>query len=191
MTFTHDYKSRLLSLELLTLMMQLELYDIMFFIRCLKDPSASNSFPVESYVHFSSGYTRSAIHLKLKHSLSKTNTVRHLYFNRLPRLWNALPPINLDHNNQEAPPSDLVEFLHFPFSKFQSMLIPLPMSMCEVCKFTNMYILLPYNLRRASVLQSGVPSVHNLVKPFYLSFVLFIVYCKATIIIILKPLFMW
>ena len=69
----------------------------------------------------------------------------------------------IHHNNQEAPPSDLVEFFHFPFSKFQSMLIPLPMSMCEVCKFTHIL----YFPRRASV---RVPSVHNLVK---LSFVLY------------------
>ena len=79
--------------------MQLELCMIlyMFFIRCLKVPDASNTFPLQSYVHFSEGNTRSSTHLMLKHSLSKSNVTGHLYFNRLPRLWNSLPPINLDH----------------------------------------------------------------------------------------------
>ena len=36
--FSSSYKSRLLSLNILPLMMQLEMYDILFFIRCLKDP---------------------------------------------------------------------------------------------------------------------------------------------------------
>ena len=91
--FHSDYKHRLLSLRLLPLMMQLELFDILFFIRCLKDP---DNFSIFSYVDFSEGSTRSSTHFKLKHSLSKSNTTGHFYFNRLPRLWNSLPPINLD-----------------------------------------------------------------------------------------------
>ena len=91
--FHSDYKHRLLSLRLLPLMMQLELFDILFFIRCLKDPY---NFSIFSYVHFSEGSTRSSTHFKLKHSLSKSNTTGHFYYNRLPRLWNSLPPINLD-----------------------------------------------------------------------------------------------
>ena len=93
--FHSDYKHRLLSLRLLPLMMQLELFDILFFIRCLKDPDDSHSLSIFSYVHFSEGSTRSSTHLKLKHSLSKSNTTGHFYFNRLPQLWNSLPPINL------------------------------------------------------------------------------------------------
>ena len=93
-----DYKQRLLTLKLLPHVMQLELIDIMFFIRCLKTPADTiTSFLLHSYVHFSSANTRSTTYLKLKHSLSKTNIIRHFHFNRLPRLWNSLPPINLDH----------------------------------------------------------------------------------------------
>ena len=91
--FHSDYKHRLLSLRLLPLMMQLELFDILFFIRCLKDP---DNFSIFSYVRFSEGSTRSSTHFKLKHSISKSNTTGHFYFNRLPLLWNSLPPINLD-----------------------------------------------------------------------------------------------
>ena len=88
--FHSDYKHCLLSLRLLPLMMQLELFDILFFIRCLKDP---DNFSIFSYVRFSEGSTRSSTHFKLKHSISKSNTTGHFYFNRL---WNSLPPINLD-----------------------------------------------------------------------------------------------
>ena len=49
--YQSDYKQRLQSLNLLPLVMQLELYDIMFFIRCLKFPS--DSFTIQRYVHFS------------------------------------------------------------------------------------------------------------------------------------------
>ena len=94
--FHSDYKSRLTSLHLLPLMMQLELYDIMFFTNCLKNDRKSKTFCVHSYVTLSTSSTLSATHFKLKHSLSKSNTIAHLYFNRLPRLWNSLPTIDLD-----------------------------------------------------------------------------------------------
>ena len=45
-------------------------------------------------------YTRSTTHLKLKHSLSKSFSAGHFYFNRLPRLWNSLPPLDLDQSLQ-------------------------------------------------------------------------------------------
>ena len=90
--YQSDYKHRLQSLKLLPLVMQLEFYDVMFFIRSLKNPS--NTFSIQSFVHFSDANTRSSFHLKLKHSYSKSNTSRHFYFNRLPRLWNSLPPVN-------------------------------------------------------------------------------------------------
>ena len=77
-------------------MMQLELFNILFFIRCLKDPDTSQEFSIHSFVQFSDCNTRSSSHLKLKHFLSKSTTEGHLFFNRLPRLWNSLPPINLE-----------------------------------------------------------------------------------------------
>ena len=94
--FHSSYKNRLQSLKILPLMMQLELYDILFFIRCLKESDVNTAFSIQSYVSFSNSNTRSATHLKLKHSLSKTHAAGHFYFNRLPRLWNSLPPVNMD-----------------------------------------------------------------------------------------------
>ena len=66
--FSSDYKSRLTSLNMLPLMMQLELYDILLFIKSLKYPS--ESFNILDFVSFCSGSSRSAAHLKLQLSWS-------------------------------------------------------------------------------------------------------------------------
>ena len=46
--FSSNYKTRLLSLDLLPLMMMFELNDVLFFINCLKNPS--ESFDIFKYV---------------------------------------------------------------------------------------------------------------------------------------------
>ena len=112
--FNSDYRERLLSLKLLSLMMQFELLDIMFFIRCLKH--SPKEFPILTFIQFSDSNTRSSSHSKLKHSLSKKNLEGHFFFNRLPRLWNSLPPLNFHLSN-----SVIKSHLHSIFwSKFQS-----------------------------------------------------------------------
>ena len=87
--YASDYKSRLISLNLLPLSMVLELNDIVFFLRSLQSPS--DSFDILQFVSFSSTCTRSSSGFKLKHTPSTTNYGRHFYFVRLPHLWNALP----------------------------------------------------------------------------------------------------
>ena len=89
-----DYSDRLLNLNILPLMMQYEISDIMFLVKCIKNPS--NYFNISDFVLFSSSNTRSSAHLKLKHSIPKNNTLRQFYFNRIPRLWNSLPSFDLD-----------------------------------------------------------------------------------------------
>ena len=89
-----DYRDRLLNLNILPLMMQYEISDIMFLVKCIKNPS--NYFNISEFVLFSSSNTRSSAHLKLKHSIPKNNTLRQFYFNRIPRLWNSLPRFDLD-----------------------------------------------------------------------------------------------
>lgn len=91
--YVSNYRERLLALHLLPLMMVFELNDLMFFIRLLKLPPGN--FDVCKYVKFCSSSTRSATYHKLIHSKSKDNITRHQFFNRLPRLWNSLPPIDL------------------------------------------------------------------------------------------------
>ena len=84
----------------------------MFFIKSLKEPS--DSFDILKYVTFCSGRTRSATFFKLKLPSVRTNLERHFYFNRLPRLWNSLPPISTV-NSLYTIKSDLRKFLwsHF------------------------------------------------------------------------------
>ena len=50
--FTSDYTSHLIALKILPLMMQLELYDVMFFIRSLKGPT--ETFNIYDHVTFMS-----------------------------------------------------------------------------------------------------------------------------------------
>ena len=71
-----------------------ELRDIMFFVNSLKSPT--DSFDISSYISFSNSSTRSTMTCKLNHAVSQSVAHRHFYFNRLPRLWNSLPPIDLD-----------------------------------------------------------------------------------------------
>ena len=94
--YTSDYRSRLIALHILPLMMQLELFDVMFFIRCLKAPT--DAFNIYDHVTFHTSSTHSSTHLKLKHVLSRTSCARHFYFNRIPRLWNSLPTFDLDQS---------------------------------------------------------------------------------------------
>ena len=90
--YDSDYKSRLLSLNLLPLMMMYELNDITFFISNVKN--RSESFDIMKYVSFNSSNTRSGGN-KLVHSRATNNSLRNLYFSRLVRLWNALPIFDL------------------------------------------------------------------------------------------------
>ena len=70
-----------------------ELADIVFAIKSLKAPS--RNFNISKFLSFTIGNTRSAAQRKLKHVIVTNNKVKHFYFNRLPRLWNALPPVDL------------------------------------------------------------------------------------------------
>ena len=51
-------------------------------------------------ISFASGDTRAAANHKLQHNRSPTNAINNFYFNRLPRLWNALPVIDLALNTK-------------------------------------------------------------------------------------------
>ena len=87
-----DYRDRLISLEMLPLMMEYEILDIMFLIKSLKNPSSH--FNILDFIIFNISNTRSSSYLKLCHSVSKSNIQGHFYFHRIPRLWNSLPLID-------------------------------------------------------------------------------------------------
>ena len=92
--YTSDYKSRLLKLHILPLMYTLDLNDIMFFIKNLKN--RHDGFDIKSYISFVTGNTRLATSNKLQHNRSTDMMANNFYFNRLPRLWNALPIIDIN-----------------------------------------------------------------------------------------------
>ena len=94
--YTSDYKTRLLKLKLLPLMYLVDLSDVLFFIKSIKLPS--DYFNILHFASFSSSNTRSSSHNKLNHKYSRSNKIRNSYFVRLQRLWNSLPPIEINQS---------------------------------------------------------------------------------------------
>ena len=88
-----DYKDRLIHLHLLPLMMEFEISDIIFLVKSMKNPSAF--FDIFSFIKPCNLSTRSSSSFKLRHSVSKNNSISNSYFNRIPRLWNSLPPLDI------------------------------------------------------------------------------------------------
>ena len=94
--FTDNYRSRLIRTQLLPLMYIYDLNDVMFFVKSLQNPHAG--FNINDYINFISGNTRQATSNKLQHTRATDSTNKNFYFNRLPRIWNTLPIINIkDH----------------------------------------------------------------------------------------------
>ena len=92
--YQSDYKSRLISLNILPLIYTYELLDILFLVHSLKQPDPC--LPINDYISFSSSSTRAGHTLKLIHQHSLTSLSSHSYFKRVARLWNALPLIDLN-----------------------------------------------------------------------------------------------
>ena len=90
--YTMDYKTRLFHLKLLPLMYVLELHDVLFLIKSLNSPTSS--FNISDHVCFNNSRTRSSSS-KLCHRNSDNVITAISYFYRIPRLWNALPIIDL------------------------------------------------------------------------------------------------
>ena len=88
-----DYRQRLIELHLLPLMMEFEMADILFFVKSLKYPS--DNFNIEDFVQFCSLPTRSSTYFKLIHPFCRNTDERNHFFNRIPRLWNSLPSLDL------------------------------------------------------------------------------------------------
>ena len=91
--YSSDYKTRLLSLKLFPLMYWLELQIILYLIRCFKDPP--DNISIQNFVSFVHLNTRSTARNKLQINFNKTSHSQHFYFNRIARLWNSLPPLDL------------------------------------------------------------------------------------------------
>ena len=52
------------------------------------------------FVKFSEHGTRSSSSSKMLHDSSATNSARNKFFNRVPRLWNSVPTINLTQSEE-------------------------------------------------------------------------------------------
>ena len=87
--FHSDYYNHLVKLQFLPIMYMFELYDMMFLVKSLKNPSPC--FRITDYISFSHSSTRSSSTNKLQHIHSCNNYIKNFYFNRLPRIWNSLP----------------------------------------------------------------------------------------------------
>ena len=88
--YTSDYRTRLLSLNLLPLMYWFELQDIMFLVKHLKHPS--DNLDIHKYISFTHSVTRmGSSGNRLKISFRRTSAARHFYYNRVVRLWNFIP----------------------------------------------------------------------------------------------------
>ena len=94
--YSSNYKDRLISLRILPLMYWLELNDILYLVKALKFPS--DNMPILQYISFTNSNTRSSGLNKLKHNYCRTSLSRHFYFNRIIRLWNKLPSIDLSNS---------------------------------------------------------------------------------------------
>ena len=88
-----DYKTWLIHLRLFPLMYIFEISDILFLIKTYKHPT--NNFNINTYISFSAGNTKSC-GVELRHNASSINKEYHFYFNRIIRLWNSLPIIDLN-----------------------------------------------------------------------------------------------
>ena len=93
--YISDYKTRLSNLNMLPLMMVFEINDILFTVKSFKHSPEHTHFNLNNFITLSSNSTRSSSHSKLTHSQSSSSKCHHFYFNRLPRLWNSLPSIDI------------------------------------------------------------------------------------------------
>ena len=85
-----NYKSRLISLNLLPISYWLECRDLCFAFKCI---NGSYNIQLSRYARFSSGRTRSsASNLNLRPTYRfRTSLFRDSFFNRIALLWNNLP----------------------------------------------------------------------------------------------------
>ena len=90
-----DCKSRLANLSLLPLTLWLEFLDILLLIKLLQNPP--DNFNVSNFIVPASSRESSCLNLKpVNAQIPRLNSTRHYYFNRVIRIWNTLPPLDLE-----------------------------------------------------------------------------------------------
>ena len=93
--YQSDYKLWLTTLNILPLSLWFEYLDFLFLLKCLQHPP--DHFNIFNFIQFVSSNTHSSSASKLKRILphSSQNCIHFFYFNRVVRIWNSLPVINL------------------------------------------------------------------------------------------------
>ncbi len=111
-------KSRLENLYLVPLMYYFELIITIFQVNSLKNPSHRH-FNVLNFVKIQDSNTRTSDKLSVKHTRSATKFDQQFYFNRIPRLWNKLPLVDLSLSSNTIK-QNLFQFLWYHcLSNFQ------------------------------------------------------------------------
>ena len=102
--------------------------------KALKQPSSH--FNIYDYTSFSTANTRSSSSNKLNHVHSSNNYTRNFYFNRITRLWNKLPIINL---NLSLPTikAKIYSYLHQHFT--MNFIADNPCTYHFCCRCSNCY----------------------------------------------------
>ena len=72
----------------------LELQDLIFLIKCLKDPQDTNN--IYQFVNFVNRNTRAGTNCKLNHMFTRLMVTRNFCFTRVVCLWNAIPNGTID-----------------------------------------------------------------------------------------------
>jgi len=98
--YISDYKTRLTSLQILPLMYMywMDLLDILFLVKCLKDETDTCTVGIFKFISFVESSTRTGTTRRLKHNYCHTSTSRHFYFNCVVLLWSSLPSSDLQQN---------------------------------------------------------------------------------------------
>ena len=130
-----DYKSRLEATKLLPVSLWLEAQDVLLLIKLMIDPPSG--FRLEEYIIFTSSSTRASSLNKIKSSrllIPRLKVTRHFFFNRVIRIWNSLPYIDI----QLPYPSIKRHILDIFWQYFlQAYSIDNPCSWCIVCPCAN------------------------------------------------------
>ena len=122
-----SYKQRLQQLHMLPLMYTYELNDLMFFIKTLKSPSTH--FDISKYIQFSNHNTRAASTHKLSHHRAISSCHHKSYFNRIIRLWNSMPVIDLSLSSNTIK----TQLTNYMWSKFNDNFTDSPCTFHLLC----------------------------------------------------------
>ncbi len=160
-SYYSDYKTRLIKLDLLPLMYYMELNDIMFCMQSLK--SSSDNFNILEFISFSSQTTRSDSHSQMIHlrSFSRMSDSHHYFFNRIPRLWNRIPPLDLDSSSAIIK-SRLTSFLQAHFISLFDPNNPCSfhfMCPCSRCSYTPPNTIIFICMQGFQTYMAGCPTV--------------------------------